>query len=120
MEFVTRSGKLCKLTTAFCTNQIRNGDKGSVISYQQRLTEKYVINNYAQTPFPKLPLPDAGERFKNNVSICLNSNKLAKLESLSVTLEMVHALEEKTREQDESDLWHSLRKKNESLQASLE
>ena len=85
--------------------------KGSVISYQQRLTEKYVINNYAQTTFPKLPLPDAGERFKNNVSICLDSNKLAKLESLSVTLEMAHALEEKTREQDESDLWHSLRRK---------
>lgn len=81
--------------------------KGSVISYQQRLTEKYVINNYAQTTFPKLPLPDAGERFKNNVSICLDSNKLAKLESLSVTLKMVHALAEKTREQDESDLWYS-------------
>ena len=45
------------------------------------------------------------------MSICLDSNKLVKLESLSVTLEMVHALEEKTREQDESDLWHSLRKK---------
>lgn len=41
----------------------------------------------------------------------MNSNKSAKLESLSVTLEMVHALEEKMREQDESDLWHSLRKK---------
>ena len=50
----------------------------------------------------------------------MNSNKSAKLESLSVTLEMVHALEEKMREQDESDLWHSLRKKKESLQASLE
>lgn len=41
----------------------------------------------------------------------MNSSKSAKLESLSVTLEMVHALEEKMREQDESDLWHSLRKK---------
>ena len=71
--------------------------KGSVISYQQRLTEKYVLNNYAQTTFPKLPLPDAGERFKNNVSICLDSNKLAKLESLSATLEMAHALEEKNQ-----------------------
>ena len=85
--------------------------KGSVISYQQRLTEKYAINDYARTSICKLPLPDAGERFKNNVSIGLDSNKLAKLESLSVTLEMAHALEEKTREQDESDLWHSLGKK---------
>lgn len=85
--------------------------KGSVLSYQQRLTEKYVINDYAHTSFPKLPLPGAGERFENNVSICLDNNKSAKLESLSVTLEMAHNLEEKTREQNESDLWHSLRKK---------
>ena len=34
--------------------------KGSVISYQQRLTEKYVINGSAHTSFPKLPLPNAG------------------------------------------------------------
>ena len=94
--------------------------KGSVISYQQRLTEKYVINDYAHITFPKLPLPDAGDRFQNNVSVCLDRDKFAKLESLSVTLEMASALEEKTREQNESDLWHSLRKKKESLQASLE
>ena len=43
--------------------------KGSVLSYQQRLTEKYVINDYAHTSFPKLPLPGAGKRFENNVSI---------------------------------------------------
>jgi len=85
--------------------------KGSVLSYQQRLTEKYVINDYAHTSFPKLALPGAGERFENDVSICLDNNKSAKLESLSVTLEMAHNLEEKTREQNESDLWHSLRKK---------
>ena len=94
--------------------------KGSVISYQQRLTKKYVINNYAQTTFPKLPLPDAGERFKNNVSICLNSNKLAKLESLSVTLEMAHALEKKKPENRMKVTFGIHYEKKESLQASLE
>jgi len=89
-----------------------------VICYQQRLTEKYVINDYAHITFPKLPLPEAGERFQNNVPVCLDRDKFAKLESLSVTLEMASALEEKTREQNENDLWHSLRKK-ESKQASL-
>lgn len=32
---------------------------------------------------------DVGERFKNNVLMCLDSNKLVKLELLFVILEMV-------------------------------
>lgn len=31
--------------------------KGSVISYQQKLSEEYLINNYSFTSFPDLPLP---------------------------------------------------------------
>lgn len=41
---------------------------------------------------------DVGERFKNNVLMCLDSNKLVKLELLFVILEMVYVLEEKIRE----------------------
>lgn len=40
--------------------------------------------------------------------MCLDSNKLVKLELLFVILEMVYVLEEKIREQDESDFWYLL------------
>ena len=33
--------------------------KGSVISYQQKLSEEYLINNYSCTSFPDLPLTNA-------------------------------------------------------------
>ena len=79
--------------------------------YQQQLTEKYVINDYGHALFPDLLLPSAGDRFVNHLSFCLESNKLAKLDSLSVTLEKAHDVEVKTREQNESGLWHSLRHK---------
>ena len=43
--------------------------KGSVISYQQRLSEEYLINNYSCTSFPDLPFPNAELRFENYVSV---------------------------------------------------
>lgn len=88
-----------------------NLPKGSALSYQQRLTEQYIINDYGQTNFPDLPLSGAGDRFVNSLSICLESTKLAKLQTLTVTLDMARDLEHKTREQSESGLWHSLRQK---------
>ena len=33
--------------------------KGSVISYQQKLSEEYLIKDYSCTSFPDLPLQDA-------------------------------------------------------------
>ena len=89
----------------------QNLPKGSALSYQQRLTEQYIINDYGQTNFLDLPLTGAGDRFVNSLSICLESTKLAKLQTLTVTLDMACDLEHKTREQSESGLWHSLRQK---------
>lgn len=73
-----------------------NLPKGSVLSYQQRLTEQYIINDNGQTQFPDLPLSNAGDRFENNESTCLESTNLAKLESLAVILEEARELELKT------------------------
>ena len=43
--------------------------KGSVISYQQKLSEEYLINDYSCTSFPDLPLLNAEMQFENDVSV---------------------------------------------------
>ena len=63
-----------------------NVPKGSVLSYQQKLSQEYVINDFTCTTFPILPLDDAGNRFKNNVVISLDSKKQATLDSLQINL----------------------------------
>ena len=57
-----------------------NALKGSPLSYQQKLSREYVINDFLASDFPKLPLEDAGERIMNNVLLCLNQEKNAALE----------------------------------------
>lgn len=47
--------------------------KGSVLSYQQKMSSDYVINDFTCTAFPALPLEGAGQRFCNNMSVCLSS-----------------------------------------------
>ena len=89
----------------------QNLPKGSALSYQQRLTEQYIFNDYGLTNFLDLPLSGARDRFVNSLFICIESTKLAKLQTLTVTLDMARDLEHKTREQSESGLWHSLRQK---------
>ena len=60
--------------------------KGSVLSYQQKLSQEYVINDFLASEFPSLPMENAGEKFEKNVQLCLNHDKLAALEALSLTL----------------------------------
>ena len=48
-----------------------NALKGSPLSYQQKLPQEYVINDFLACDFSKLPLEDAGERILNNVQVCL-------------------------------------------------
>ena len=60
--------------------------KGSVLSYQQKLSQEYVINDFLTSEFPSLPMENAGENFENHVQLCLNNDKLAALEALSLTL----------------------------------
>ena len=53
-----------------------NALKGSPLSYQQKLSQEYVINDFLASDFPKLPLEDVGERIMNNVLVCLNQEKM--------------------------------------------
>lgn len=85
--------------------------KGSVISYQQKLSEEYLINNYSCTSFPELPLPSAEMRFENDVSMCLQQDKLTSLGVLSLSRQTAIEVEEKTRAQSQSGLWTMLRNK---------
>lgn len=51
-----------------------NVPKGSILSYQQKFTEEYVINDFTCTAFPILPLDGAVNRYENNIAICLTAN----------------------------------------------
>ena len=88
-----------------------NVPKGSVLSYQQKLSEEYVINDFTCTTFPILPLDDTGNQFQNNFAICLDSKKQATLDSLQITHKTAVELQEKTVTQSNSSLWHLLQKK---------
>ena len=70
-----------------------------------------IINDYGHKNFPDQPPFGAGDGFVNSLSICLESTKVAKLQTLTFTLDVARDLEHKTREQRESGLWHSLRQK---------
>ena len=84
---------------------------GSVLSYQQRYSEKYVINDYSHSSFPQLPLANAEDRFKNDLCTCLQREEMVAFDSLHVSMERVLELESNTRSQSESGLWQMLRKK---------
>ena len=88
-----------------------NAVQGSPLSYQQKLSQEYVINDFLASDFPKLPLEDAGERIMNNVQLCLNQEKNAALDALSVTRAVAIDLEERTVTQSASNLWQFLRSK---------
>ena len=95
----------------FAQTKFGNAPKGSPLSYQQKLSQEYIINDFLACDFPKIPLEDAGERIMNNVQVCLNSAKNAALDSLSVTRAVAIDLEERTVTQSASTLWQLLRSK---------
>ena len=88
-----------------------NVPKASVLSYQQKLSQEYVINDFSCPLFPSLSLDNAKDRIKNNVMICLTNEKQAALESLQLTQEKAIELEHATLSQSDSQLWYSLRAK---------
>lgn len=53
--------------------------KSSVLSYQQKLSQECVINDFLASEFPSLPMENAGENFENNVHLCLNQDKQVNL-----------------------------------------
>ena len=88
-----------------------NAPKGSPLSYQQKLSQEYVINDFLACDFPKLPLEGAGERITNNVQVCLTQERAAALDALAVTREVAIDLEARTVTQGASNLWQLLRSK---------
>ena len=88
-----------------------NALKGNPLSYQQKLSQEYGINDFLASDFPKLPLEDAGDRIMNNVQVWLNQGKNAALDALSVTRAVAIDLEERTVTQSASNLWQLLRSK---------
>ncbi|XP_068700401.1 uncharacterized protein [Montipora foliosa] len=88
-----------------------NVPKGCVLSYQQRMSTDYVINDFTCTAFPELPLDNSDERFENNYSICLDNKQQAAFEALSVTREASLKVQEQTITQSSSSIWYLLRKK---------
>lgn len=95
----------------FQQTKFGNALKGSPLSYQQKLSQEYIINDYLALDFPKLPLEEAEDSFANNVQLPLRQEKQAALDSLSVSREVAIDLEERTVTQSESNLWQLLRSK---------
>ena len=98
-------------SVSFLPSKFGNVPKGCLISYQQKMSSDYVINDFTGTAFPELPLESANDRFENNVSVCLEANQQALFDSLSVTSEISLKVQEQTITQSSSESWHLLRKK---------
>ena len=81
---------------SFSSSTFGNVPKGSVLSYQQKLSQEYIINDYSGCSFPGLPLETAGNRYENNVVTCLNQEKAVTLESLQIDREVSCDIETKT------------------------
>ncbi|KAG1658844.1 hypothetical protein GQR58_022766 [Nymphon striatum] len=85
--------------------------KGSVISYQQKISQEYIINDFFAGNFPQLPLQSAEENISNNLQLCLSRENQAALYSLHITHAVAIDIEEKTVTQSRSTLWKLLRSK---------
>ncbi|XP_065109040.1 uncharacterized protein [Paramisgurnus dabryanus] len=83
---------------------------GSVLSYQQPAATTRNITPHKDAPAPPhLPLDD----YSLDSSVCLfvySKHELLHMESLAVTLEMSHKIEDATKDQSASLDWHSVRK----------
>lgn len=86
--------------------------KGCVLSYQQKLSTEYIINDFTCTGFPVIPLDSAELGFQNNFSgFPLNAKQQAAIQSLAVTPEACLKVQEQTVTQSSCGIWHLLRKK---------
>ena len=70
--------------------------RGSILSYQQKLSEEYVINDFSCTNFPELPLDSAKTRFDNSFSTTLTQQQQASLDALTLNKEVSLDIQEKT------------------------
>ena len=70
-----------------------------------------MIKDYSYTSFPDLPLPNVEMQFENDMSVCLQQDKLTALDVSSLSRQTAIEVEEKTRAQSHSSLWTMLRNK---------
>lgn len=70
--------------------------RGSILSYQQKLSKDYVLNDFSGTNLHKLPLDSAETRFDNSVSTALWQKQQSSLDALSLTKEVSLDIQEKT------------------------
>ena len=80
---------------------------GSVLSYQQRLENDYIMNIYDNAGFPTFPCKDV---MWNSLNIVLNMEQMIKLDGLVLTSDEVNKIEVQTRLQSKSPLWYRIRK----------
>jgi hypothetical protein len=59
------------------TTKYGNVPRSSVLSYLQKLSQQYIINDFLASDFPNLPLEDAGEKIENNMQLCLNQGSVS-------------------------------------------
>lgn len=97
----------CKMPSQSIPTKFGNVLKGCVLSYQQKFTNEYAINDFNAPPFPALPLHSAEDRFLNNLSLCLMESQHQALESLCDI--DPQEIEERTISQGSNRLWHALR-----------
>lgn len=82
--------------------------KGSVLSYQQKLTGQAVINMYDVTGFPDMPCRDV---MRNNYSLeNLSDDKIQQVRALNLTPKEAAYFEEQTRLQSQTKVWYETRK----------
>ena len=95
-------------TAPFVSTKFGMSPKGSVLSYQQKLTGQAVINLYDVTGFPDMPCRDV---MVNNYSIeQLSDDQRLSIKALHVTPRESACFEEQTRLQSQTKVWYDTRK----------
>ena len=80
---------------------------GSAIGVQQKLNADFQINIYDSVSYPSLPLQNVME---NNFNCVLGHGESLMMEDLAMTETQAILIEEKTRLQSSTTLWHDARK----------
>ena len=78
--------------------------KGSLLSYQQKVSSDYITNIYAEQ-FPKILVYNLMTNFYN---VC-SKDQMLQIEKINVNMDQVQVIEEKTKSQSKSGLWYKIR-----------